>query len=233
MMPQSSFLVRRAGRGRPAGRRCEALLDRHEPRCRAIADPRNRAGAVRPVRSSPLRPLRDPRPADHRRTSRSMAWRPAPWPVSLAFLGDCDGDAGDVPRRAGRDGRARPAPDLRALRGFRRRHRPALLDDRRTRRGRPPATSTGSAGRSGRSARRRRCRRRWSARRASSAEPTCRGAAARGSATSCSTSCAGEVAARRLELTPEPPTPLGWRLRNLLHAVAIPVDPRRCWHPSF
>ena len=33
----------------------------------------------------------------------------------------------------------------------------------------------------------------------------------------------GEVAARRLELTPEPPTPRDWRLRNLLHAVGVPV----------
>lgn len=32
-----------------------------------------------------------------------------------------------------------------------------------------------------------------------------------------------EVEARRLELTPEPPTPREWRLRNLLHAVAVPV----------
>ncbi|MFL5334068.1 MAG: hypothetical protein ACJ8H8_13020 [Geminicoccaceae bacterium] len=33
----------------------------------------------------------------------------------------------------------------------------------------------------------------------------------------------GEIGAHRLELTPEPPTPNDWRVRNLLHAVAIPV----------
>ena len=34
---------------------------------------------------------------------------------------------------------------------------------------------------------------------------------------------AGERRAGRLNLTPEPPTPPGWWLRNLLHAIAIPV----------
>lgn len=34
----------------------------------------------------------------------------------------------------------------------------------------------------------------------------------------------GEQAARRLTLTPEAPTPLGWRIRNTLHAIlAVPV----------
>ena len=33
--------------------------------------------------------------------------QPPPWPASLAFLGDCDGDAAELRRRAGR---RRPSP---------------------------------------------------------------------------------------------------------------------------
>ena len=32
-----------------------------------------------------------------------------------------------------------------------------------------------------------------------------------------------EVEARRLDLTPPRPTPLGWRLRNLIHGVGVPI----------
>ena len=52
-------------------------------------------------------------------------------------------------------------------------------------------------------------------------------AGARAARIACTTGCRelirDDVAAGRLTLSPEPPTPLGWTLRKLLHVIGAPL----------
>ena len=108
------------------------------------------------------------------------------------------------------------------------------MDEGAQRAGRRRATSTGGAGPCARCAKRRRCATRSSV--ISTATRRARRACRRERFTRrCGSSSRADVAAGRLTLSPERPTPLGWRIRNLLHlhrrAVAAPAGvaaaPRR------
>ena len=155
---------------------------------------------------------------------------PSPWRVSLAFLGDCDGDwRARSSTSSSPGGKSRTAPDLRVtarasdpstdLRSWMTAH--AV---------RPTASYVNWIGRTVRQIREdARLRERAAGQRARELDGRAiAAAAARSSATGCSTSCAPKLPQTGSTLTPEPPTPADWRLRNLLHSWASRYSSSSC-----
>ena len=221
MTPQSTFLVVAPIAD---GQRAElrALPGHHDHRGRAWPIPRT-ARSVRPLRPAALRALRDPRP-DTLDDIGVYGGEPQPWTVSLAFLGDCDGDADsfvdELVARASRGcaassrtARLRPSTDLLAW---------MLAHAART-----TASYVNWSGRTVRQVREEAALQRALIGRARELGGDPRGPPGP-LRTAAAASCGAEQRQRPPDAdAPEQPTPLGWRSRNLVDLIGVPVAARR------
>ncbi len=215
MIPQSTFMIAApVAAGREAA--LQSLL-RSMNRAPGQADPRNpllpfhQFGTLHVARFTLLR-------ANTNEDIREHGVEPRPWPLTLVFIGDVDGDPAlflaELCVRAG-DGVRRifshcadfdPGADL--LRWLRARNQ------------RPTANYVNWRGRTVAQVREETALARFVRQRLAELDP---GLAPRQLHRELREAVQEEAAALRLRLSPEPPTPAGWTLANLAHLLGVPL----------